>query len=191
MILIGLKELVKLATCAMWNLSLIKQHNNGKLLEGDSVFYRTKCSNFQDISQVFSLCVSISFYASVIFLFVFPCVLCYSCSGLEFRASQLPFWPPSDSVIIVPKSVIRTRDGCMTNLPRGGTLTCSRAFVLPQWTRPRMTSEQSWLLPGSLGIFLSRKKRKLFPLNNWVNLNPTYENLLYTADKSKAFTENV
>lgn len=71
-LIIGLNELVELATCAMWNLSLIKQQN-GKLLEGDRVFYRTKCSNFQPISpSVFFVCLHFIFGECDFFFFLRP-----------------------------------------------------------------------------------------------------------------------
>lgn len=144
----------------MWNLSLIKQQG-GKLLEVDRVFYRTKCSNFQHISQSIFFVSSFPFIRVWLFFF-FP--VSSVILALAKNSEPLGFlsWPPSDSIIIVPETVIRTRDDCMTSLPRGGTFTCPREFVLLQWTWPRMTSKQSWLLPGSVEFLNRRKKRKVF-----------------------------
>lgn len=45
---------------------------------------------------------------------VWPCVSAFSLSSAQTSEPlQLPSWPPGDSVIIVPETVVRTRDGCV------------------------------------------------------------------------------
>lgn len=59
-----------------------------KFLESDRIFYKTKGSNFQHISQsIFFLCLHFLVCESIFFSVSF---VSQSCSGLDFRASQLP-----------------------------------------------------------------------------------------------------
>lgn len=145
MILIRLSKLflVEQATCAMWNLSLIKQQN-GKLLEGDRIFYRTKCSNFQHISQrVFLVCLHFILCQSDFF---FLCPL------------SAVFWLRPQSLSASSPDLLVTASSLFLRLWLGLVMGAWQAFpgeehsVLLQWTRPRMTSEQSWPLPASAGF---------------------------------------
>lgn len=86
--------LEKSATCAMWNLSLIKQQN-GKLLEGDRIFYRSKCSNFQHISQsAFSVSSFPLMRIWVLFFFVCLFPLCSLSVLFWLRLQSLSVFSP-------------------------------------------------------------------------------------------------
>lgn len=143
----------------MWNLSLIKQQG-GKLLEVDRVFYRTKCSNFQHISQ------SIFFVSSFPFIRVW---LFFSLCPLSFL-----LWLRIQSLLASSPDLLVTASSLFLRLWLGLVMIAWQAFpeeglsLVPENLFYFSEHDQEWLQNRAdyylevLRFLNRRKKKKVF-----------------------------